>query len=260
MALCGLLPALALAADPVLLCAGQSVLPGADGRALGHFPYLEAAGSDLVAGPPGFAIGQPCQVHRDMLPDLYRLLAAAGNAGVTPQLGGISCFRSIAHQRSVFCSQIGPRMRCKNAADRARSVGPPGFSEHATGYAIDFGIRPSPRCPDLNPCIATSFAGQWLLSHAREFGFEQSFPAGNLQGVTWEPWHWRWVGASVNAPGAVRARLTFARARGNFPANPGITDMSDYWLTPPRTVIAPYPTNPPVQPATPPFITLPPTP
>ncbi|MDB5675659.1 MAG: D-alanyl-D-alanine carboxypeptidase [Sphingomonas bacterium] len=257
LALCGLLPSLALAADPVVLCPGQIVFPGLDGRVLGHIPYSEVPAGDLVPAPAGFATGVPCKVQRDVLPDLTRLLAAAAaTPGVGPRLRAVSCFRSIAHQRSVFCSEIGPRRRCKNAAERAQSVGPPGYSEHATGYAIDFGIRPSPGCGDVSSCMASTTTGLWLIAHAREYGFEMSFPPGNAQGVTWEPWHWRWVGATVGAPGAVKARLTFTRARTNFPASPGINDVSDYWLIPPRSIIAP-PVTPP---ATGPYITLPPTP
>ncbi|MDB5708120.1 MAG: D-alanyl-D-alanine carboxypeptidase [Sphingomonas bacterium] len=257
LALCGLLPSLALAADPVVLCPGQVVFPGLDGRVLGHIPYGEVPAGDLVPAPPGFAIGVPCKVQRDVLPDLSRLLAAvAATPGVGPRLRAVSCFRSIAHQRSVFCSEIGPRRRCKNAAERAQSVAPPGYSEHATGYAIDFGIRPSPGCGDVSSCMASTPTGLWLIAHGREYGFEMSFPPGNAQGVTWEPWHWRWVGATVGAPGAVKARLTFTRARANFPANPGINDVSDYWLIPQRSIIA-LPDTPP---ATMPYITLPPAP
>jgi len=257
IAACGLLPSLALAAYPVALCSGEAVFPGLDARILGHIPYAEAPASDLVPAPPGFGIGVACTVQRDVLPDLTRLLAAAAaTPGVGQRLRAVSCFRSIAHQRAVFCSQIGPNRKCRDAAERARSVGPPGYSEHATGYAIDFGVRPSPACPDVDTCIASTVPGLWLLQHARDYGFELSFPAGNGQGVTWEPWHWRWVGSTVATPGAVKARLTFGRARGDFPARPGIYDVSDYWLIPPRGIIAP-PVTPP---ATAPYITLPPTP
>ena len=254
---CGLLPSLALAAEPVVLCPGQLVYPGLDGRLLGHIPYAVAPASELVSAPPGFAVGGPCKGQRDVLPDLARLLAAAAaTPGVGPRLHGVSCYRSTAHQRSVFCSQIGPRRPCRNAEERARSVAPPGYSEHSTGYAIDFGVRPLAGCREVDPCIAATPAGQWLIAHANEFGFELSFPAGNAQGVTWEPWHWRWVGATVGTPGAVKARMTFTRARTNFPAIPGINDPSDYWLIQPGRVVPP-----PGTPPTPtPDIPLPPSP
>jgi zinc D-Ala-D-Ala carboxypeptidase len=226
-------------------------LPMLDGRMLGHLPYPEVARSELVPAPAGFALGQPCYIHRDAGPDLARLLAAAAlTPGVGASIRGVSCFRTISHQRGVFCRYSRPGV-CPNPALRARSVGPPGYSEHATGYALDFGIRPSLGCADVDACIATTPAGRWLLAHAPEFGFELSFPSGNAQGVTWEPWHWRWVGANVNVPGAARARLTFARARAFYPANPPIDAGPTLWpnqppawptVRPPAILPAPAPT------------------
>lgn len=227
----GLAPAGATAA-PALLCPGQAsftTFAASDGRVLGHIPYGEAPPIDLVPGPPGFAVGSPCLLQRGAAADLARLMAAAANAPeVGNQLRGVSCFRSIEYQRSVFCGQVGPARQFATAAERARVVGPPAFSEHATGYAVDFTIRPSPACPDVDACITATAPGRWLLAHAPEFGFELSFPAGNSQGVTWEPWHWRWVGVTIDTPGAARARLVFARARSSFAASPAVDDMSDY--------------------------------
>ena len=221
-----MLPVVAMAA-PEQLCAGQIVEPGPDGRVLGHLPYLQVETSELVPAPRGFALGQPCLIHRDAAPDLARMLhAAAGVPGVANQLRAVSCYRTITRQRGVFCSQIGPNRRCKDAAERARFVGPPGFSEHATGYAIDFGIRPARSCPDVDACIATTVAGKWLLANAPGFGFELSFPPGNAQGVTWEPWHWRWVGAAITTPGAAQARTIFSTARSRFAASPSIPDRT----------------------------------
>lgn len=251
-----LLPAAAMAAQqPEWLCSGQSAVAGPDGRVLGHIAYPEASAGDLVPAPAGFGVGNPCFVHRDMLPDLYRLLsAAAATPGVGPTIKGISCFRSIEHQRQVFCSQIGPGRRCRDAAERARSVGPPGHSEHATGYAIDFGVRPQ-RCPDVNPCIAATAAGRWLLAHGPDYGFELSFPPQNAQGVTWEPWHWRWVGTSMWVAGAMRARALFATARERFPAAPAVVDVPPDHM--PGVVIPPAVTLPPPQPLLPPDLPYP---
>ncbi|MEN2785035.1 M15 family metallopeptidase [Sphingomonas qilianensis] len=228
--LLGMAPALALAL-PVPLCATQSAETGADGRALGHLPYGQGAEADLLSAPPGFSIGGPCRLQRAAADDLIRLLQAADAVpGVAGTLRGVSCFRSIEYQRQVFCGQIGADKRFASAAERARVVAPPAFSEHATGYTLDFAIRPSPDCPDVDACIIWHPAGRWLLAHAREFGFELSFPAGNAQGVSWEPWHWRWVGTSPRAPGAAAARAVFARAAANYPAIPGL------YLKPPRVV------------------------
>lgn len=222
--LLGMAPALAIAdVAPVRLCANQLATPYADGRVLGHLPYAQVAAGELAAAPAGFAIGGPCVLHRDAVGDLARLLdAAAGVPGIGRRLRGVSCFRTVEHQRWVFCSRIGVDSRYPDAAARARFVGPPGYSEHATGYALDFGIRPSPGCADVDSCIAATPAGQWLLAHAPEYGFELSFPNGNAQGVAWEPWHWRWIGTSPDETGAAAARLLFATARARFAASPAV--------------------------------------
>lgn len=207
------------------LCVTERVAPGADGRLLGHLPYGQTSEADLVAAPPGFAIGLPCRIRREVAPDLQRLLAAAdATPGVAGRLRAVSCFRTIARQGAVFCSQVGPGKRCRNAAERARFVGPPGYSEHATGYAIDFGTRPSPGCADVEACFAQTAAGRWLIANAPNYGFELSFPAGNAQGVSWEPWHWRWVGSNGDVPGAAAARNIFVRARFTYPAMPTTPD------------------------------------
>lgn len=217
-----LLPAVAAAQSP-----GETP----DGRLLGHLPYPQADASSLAPAPIGFAIGQPCRVRAEVVPDLQRLLDAASAAGLGQSLRGLSCFRSVAHQEAVFCRT---RKACADAAARAVSVGPPGHSEHATGYAIDFGVRPTAGCPDLADCVADTPAGRWLLANGPRFGFELSFPQGNAQGVTWEPWHWRWVGVSQDEPGAAEARALFARARTDYPASPEATGFAVRVLSQPE--------------------------
>lgn len=194
---------------------------GPDGRMFGHLPYAEAPATDMVpVASPGFALGGACRMQRNAAADLTALIDAANaTPAVARKLRGVSCYRTIAYQRSVFCRA---RDSCGDAAARSRDVAPPGYSEHSTGYAIDFGIHPSPGCPDLQWCMASTPAGLWLIAHAREFGFELSFPASNAQNVGWEPWHWRWVGRTAASPGAAKARAIFARARTQFPARPGI--------------------------------------
>ncbi|GGB16165.1 hypothetical protein GCM10011380_02060 [Sphingomonas metalli] len=218
--------------------------PAGDGRLLGHFPYGDAAPGDLVDAPPGFAL-HACRIRREVYPDLVRLLAAAA---ADPEVGGtirgLSCHRSIPRQGGVFAG--GGQ---GDAAERAISVAPPGHTEHSTGYAIDFAIRPSSGCPDAEACVAALPAARWLVRHAPRFGFELSFPPGNRQQVKWEPWHWRWVGAGADTPGAARARLIFAKARATFPAEPGIYPPLRIVLTaqpsPPATAAAPPPETKP---------------
>ncbi len=203
------------------LCEGQSAAIAPDGRAFGHLPYGDAPEAELVTLPSEYSVGNPCVVRADILPDLLRLFAAAqGDPSVMGQLRALSCQRSIARQRSVFC-----RGETSSPADRAISVAPPGYSEHSTGYALDFAVRPANGCPDAEACMAATPAARWLRANAPRFGFEQSFPGGNKQHVKWEPWHWRWVGVTENAPGAAKARFVFARARRLYPADPGVLPL-----------------------------------
>ncbi|WP_203308356.1 M15 family metallopeptidase [Sphingomonas beigongshangi] len=213
--LCGqLLQATPAAAD---ICPAARASMSDPGRSFGHLAYGDAPPDELVPAPPGFGLGR-CLVRRDMLPDLGRLVAAAaGDPAVGGTLRGLSCHRSIVSQAEVFC-----RGGTTSAADRAISVAPPGHSEHATGYAVDFAVRPANGCRDAEACMAATPAARWLLRNAPHYGFELSFPGGNRQQVKWEPWHWRWVGATASAPGAARARFVFAKARDQFPADPAV--------------------------------------
>ena len=188
-----------------------------DGRVLGHLPYGDIAPGTLVDAPAGFALTR-CRIRPEVAADLRRLLDAARADPTTGgTLRGASCHRSLAWQESVFCAQAG-----RDPAMRAASIAPPGHSEHATGYAIDFAVRPANGCPDVEACMASLPAARWLRLNAPRFGFEQSFPTGGKQGVKWEPWHWRWVGATAQAPGAALARARFARARKDYPADPAV--------------------------------------
>ncbi len=201
---------------PVALC-GASVRPASDGRVFGHLRYPEVASETLVAAPDRF--GAECRMHPAVRADLERLLAAAdADPAVAGRLRAVSCHRGEALQVQTFCGGIGPDGSA-TLSERAWSSAPPGFSEHATGYAIDFGTRDANGCRDAEACFGNTAAGRWLFAHGARFGFELSFPAGNRQGVKWEPWHWRWVG-DARAPGAAAARAVFAGARSRFPAAP----------------------------------------
>lgn len=206
---------LLLFAFPFAAPAEEQAAPAAKTvRLYNHLPYGQANPAILVpvTSLPG------CTLAYDAAADLERLLAAARSEGI--DLGAVSCFRSIEHQRRVFC---GGASDCGSiAALRARFIAPPGHSEHATGYAIDF-VQRNTGCRAAEQCFALTPAGKWLMRRGPDFGFELSFPAGNKQGVGWEPWHWRWVGRSSDMGlQAQAARSRFATAHASFPAQPAV--------------------------------------
>lgn len=107
------------------------------------------------------------------------------------QLIPISGFRSVADQKKLFERQI-QRQGSKQAASKLSA--PPGFSEHHTGYALDVGDGKRPETA-LKFTFDSTKAYRWLEAHAAQYGFELSFPKNNSQGVSYEPWHWRFVGS-----------------------------------------------------------------
>ncbi len=157
----------------------------------GHRPSQQVGGGSLTGVPRGFGSGGCQQIHSSMAGALRRMLDAAKDAGLEGEITGVSCYRSVERQRQIFCNPA--RIASRGYAGQAFSVAPPGFSEHSTGFAIDFGSRSNPGC-NLQECFATTRAGVWLLANAGTYGFQLSFPRGNSQGVTYEPWHYRWNG------------------------------------------------------------------
>lgn len=152
---------------------------------LGHFSYSEAPEPELqpISRDGRFKMRKPAAQK------FNEMVAAARSAGVI--LVPISGFRSIKEQEQLFFT-VGAQ-RNQTPAQRAAVSAPPGHSEHHTGYAVDIGDGAAPST-NLNPNFDKTRAYQWLQANAARFSFELSFPKDNPQGVSYEPWHWRFVG------------------------------------------------------------------
>ena len=152
---------------------------------LGHLTYPEAPESELLAITADGRIRL-----REAAAQRYKaMVQAARNEGVI--LVAISGFRSIKEQEQLFFG-IGAR-RNQTPAERAAVSAPPGHSEHHTGYAVDIGDGAVP-ATNLQTNFENTKAFKWLEGNAARFGFEMSFGENNPQGVSYEPWHWRFVG------------------------------------------------------------------
>jgi LAS superfamily LD-carboxypeptidase LdcB len=127
-----------------------------------------------------------------------KMAAAAKQDGI--EIIPISGFRSVAYQRDLFARAV---KRYGSEKKAARWVAPPGYSEHATGLALDLGDG-TRRVNDVDSSFSETSAAHWLAENADRFGFELSFPPNNSQGVNHEPWHWRFVGSE-------QARALFRR-------------------------------------------------
>ena len=86
----------------------------------------------------------------------------------------------------------------------AAVVNPPGYSEHNCGLAADLN---SPEHTGLDEGFENTTAFRWLCEHAAEYGFILRYPKGaeDKTEITYEPWHWRYVGkenaAKISASG-----------------------------------------------------------
>ncbi|MFL0733752.1 MAG: D-alanyl-D-alanine carboxypeptidase family protein [Prochlorococcus sp.] len=178
---------------------GIQARPAADGRLLGHFEYPEASAQKLITIQPGL------ELHQDAAEALMAMRAAAFADGIDLSL--LSGFRSHDLQKWIFFEVKSDRNQ--TAAERAKVSAPPGYSEHSTGYAVDIGDAAVPEA-DLSVSFESTRAFRWLEDNAARYHFVLSFPPDNQQGVTYEPWHWRFEGSA--------SALQLFEAARQFPA------------------------------------------
>ena len=131
--------------------------------------------------------------------------AAAENVTVWMQSG----YRSVSYQTNLYEKKTNyykqqgyDDTKAKEMA--AAIVNPPGYSEHNCGLAADLN---SPEHTGLDEGFENTAAFRWLCQHAGEYGFILRYPKGAEEKteITYEPWHWRYVGvenaAKINASG-----------------------------------------------------------
>ena len=135
------------------------------------------------------------------------LQKAAATDGVTVWMQ--SGYRSVAYQTKLYerKTQYYRDKGYDEATAREKAaaiVNPPGYSEHNCGLAADLN---SPEHTGLDEGFENTAAFRWLCAHAGEYGFILRYPKGaeDKTEITYEPWHWRYVGvenaARINASG-----------------------------------------------------------
>lgn len=115
-----------------------------------------------------------------------RMRDAAEQDGIT--LLVVSGFRSVDYQRALIQRKLDKGRRIE---DILKINAAPGYSEHHTGRALDI---TAPDCPPLEQGFETTRAFAWLQKHAGDHGFRLSYPRDNPHGITYEPWHWAYIG------------------------------------------------------------------
>lgn len=122
--------------------------------------------------------------------------AAAAKDGVDVRMQ--SGYRSVKYQTKLYNNKTqyyrNKGLSEKDARAKAATiVNPPGYSEHNCGLAADLN---SPEHTSLDTGFENTAAFRWLCEHAAEYGFILRYPkeAEAVTEITYEPWHWRYVG------------------------------------------------------------------
>jgi D-alanyl-D-alanine carboxypeptidase len=169
---------------------------------LGHLPYEEAPETALAPITNDGSI----RLRQSAAERFTEMTRAARAEGV--DLAAVSGFRTIEDQQYLFFGIQAEQGQ--GSTERAEVSAPPGYSEHHTGYAVDVVDASRPET-DLEVSFENTPAFKWLKQNAAYFNFELSFPENNPQGVSYEPWHWRFVGDRNSLETFYKARTPTAR-------------------------------------------------
>lgn len=162
------------------------LLQGEDSQELlGHRFYEEVDEALLVpVVGDGSVLLQPAAAE-----SFAEMVEAARADGV--RLQPLSGFRTLAQQDYLFFEIKKGRKQAPS--ERAAVSAPPGYSEHHTGYALDIGDATQPST-NVDESFEETAAFDWLQDNAAAYSFELSFD-GEADGlISYEPWHWRFVG------------------------------------------------------------------
>jgi zinc D-Ala-D-Ala carboxypeptidase len=184
-----------ISSTPAAISVAPTAVARTEDSLLGHLSYDEAPASTLQTIDGGL------KLRSTAAQQFKAMIAAAKAAGI--KIKTISAFRSVADQEKIFFEIKAQRKQ--DANKRAEVSAPPKHSEHHTGYAVDIGDATNSAL-DLKPEFETTAAFKWLQANAARYSFELSFPKDNTQGVSYEPWHWRYVGDSDSLETFYRAK------------------------------------------------------
>lgn len=115
----------------------------------------------------------------------------------------ISAYRSNQEQTDLIKKRVSEYMSQGMTEDDAyteayKSIQKPGASEHESGLCFDVA---SEGTSVLDESVATQQTAVWLVNNSYKYGFILRYPKDkeNLTGITYEPWHFRYVGKEAAA-------------------------------------------------------------
>ncbi|MBU5626941.1 M15 family metallopeptidase [Oscillibacter sp. MSJ-2] len=135
-------------------------------------------------------------VDSRIYPDLQKMMDDARAEGLQPLI--CSSYRTWDKQEELFQRKVSYYLRqgCdrQEAEEKASAwVARPGTSEHQAGLAVDI---VDVAYQVLDEQQEQTEVQQWLMEHCAEYGFILRYPTdkSELTGVSYEPWHYRYVG------------------------------------------------------------------
>ncbi|NLW79482.1 MAG: M15 family metallopeptidase [Ruminococcaceae bacterium] len=131
--------------------------------------------------------------------DAIKQMVADCNAVEGHTLSIISAYRGPVTQNkkntdlvAIFKSQGNTDAEAQQKADEVEPAY--GYSDHQTGLGVDFVTGGG---TETVQAFADTPEYQWLTQHAAEYGFVLRFPyeKASITGISYQPYHWRYVGA-----------------------------------------------------------------
>ncbi|MGN1168488.1 MAG: D-alanyl-D-alanine carboxypeptidase family protein [Acutalibacteraceae bacterium] len=140
--------------------------------------------------------GSSVKLDYRVAPHYQEMYDAAKEDGIT--LTPVSGYRTYTRQKNNFENRIALLQNQgyskKEATIKASEIILlPGTSEHNAGLAMDI-------C-SLSESFENTKESRWLQEHAHEYGFIMRYPKDktDITKITYEPWHYRYVGVEVAA-------------------------------------------------------------
>lgn len=136
------------------------------------------------------------EISELILSDYEEMINAAHEDGVYPY--AVEGYRTREYQQEILDGKVGeyrekgyPYPLAYILARRVAAM--PGTSEHELGLCLDFGAQPQ-LCTDWDVYA-------WLAENAYKYGFILRYPEEktDITGITYEPWHYRYVGREAAA-------------------------------------------------------------
>lgn len=153
-------------------------------------PMEEGYVPELMELEPGYS------VDSRIIDSAREMLADAKEAGLNIEI--CSAYRSVERQGQVFGDSMKERVKDGLSywdafCETSLNVATPGTSEHALGLALDL---ISDQYAELDESQENTAEAKWLKENCHKYGFILRYPSEktNITGITYEPWHYRYVG------------------------------------------------------------------